>query len=107
MKKGAESLGITKSHLVFGSLFPLEFQVKVNRDLLQPLDRKVNPEIQPLVSEQLKSLHSQFASLIDKFQELEEEKCRRFKKLKSHQQEMKELSFVIQRRQRDLENMKE
>ncbi|XP_009470720.1 PREDICTED: keratin, type II cytoskeletal 1-like [Nipponia nippon] len=41
-----------------------------------------------------------------RYQELEEAKGRHCNELKSHQQEIEELSFVIQRRQRDLENMK-
>ncbi|XP_074931612.1 LOW QUALITY PROTEIN: keratin, type II cytoskeletal cochleal-like [Phalacrocorax aristotelis] len=41
-----------------------------------------------------------------RYQELEESKGRRCNEQKSHQQETEELSFVIQRRQRDLENMK-
>ncbi|NWU50004.1 K2C5 protein, partial [Dromas ardeola] len=41
-----------------------------------------------------------------RFQELEEAKGRCFNELKSHQQEIEELGFVIQRRQCDLENVK-
>ncbi|XP_029892966.1 keratin, type II cytoskeletal-like [Aquila chrysaetos chrysaetos] len=41
-----------------------------------------------------------------RFQELEEAKGRDCNELKSHQQEIEELSFVIQRRQCDLENVK-
>ncbi|NXW07184.1 K2C5 protein, partial [Fregetta grallaria] len=41
-----------------------------------------------------------------KYQELEEAKGRHCNELKSHQQEIEELSFVIQRRQCDLENIK-
>ncbi|XP_014811164.1 PREDICTED: keratin, type II cytoskeletal 1-like [Calidris pugnax] len=41
-----------------------------------------------------------------RFQELEEAKGRRSNELKSHQQEIEELGFVIQRRQCDLENVK-
>ncbi|XP_064330250.1 keratin, type II cytoskeletal 1-like [Phalacrocorax carbo] len=41
-----------------------------------------------------------------RYQELEESKGRRCNEPKSHQQETEELSFVIQRRQHDLENMK-
>ncbi|XP_067170044.1 keratin, type II cytoskeletal 7-like [Apteryx mantelli] len=41
-----------------------------------------------------------------RYQELEEAKGRLYNELKSHQQEIEELSFVIQRWQRDLENMK-
>ncbi|NXN75402.1 K2C73 protein, partial [Himantopus himantopus] len=41
-----------------------------------------------------------------RFQELEGSKGRHCNKLKSHQQEIEELSFVIQRRQCDLENVK-
>ncbi|XP_068266814.1 keratin, type II cytoskeletal 1-like [Nyctibius grandis] len=41
-----------------------------------------------------------------RFQELEEAKGRDCNELKSHQQEIEELSFVIQRRQCDLENAK-
>ncbi|XP_059688591.1 LOW QUALITY PROTEIN: keratin, type II cytoskeletal 7-like [Gavia stellata] len=41
-----------------------------------------------------------------RYQELEEAKGRHCNELKSHQQEIEDLSFVIQRRQCDLENMK-
>ncbi|KAM6231308.1 LOW QUALITY PROTEIN: keratin, type II cytoskeletal 7-like [Spheniscus humboldti] len=43
---------------------------------------------------------------IHRYQELEEAKGRHCNELKSHQQEIEKLSFVIQRRQCDLENMK-
>ncbi|NXH76882.1 K2C5 protein, partial [Hydrobates tethys] len=42
-----------------------------------------------------------------RYQELEEAKGRHCSELKSHQQETEELSFVIQRMQCDLENMKQ
>ncbi|XP_010222753.1 PREDICTED: keratin, type II cytoskeletal 1-like [Tinamus guttatus] len=41
-----------------------------------------------------------------RYQELEEAKGRRYHELKSHQQEVEELSLVMQRRQCDLDNMK-
>ena len=43
--------------------------VHVNKNLLQPLDVKIDPEIQHIRKqerEQMKSLNNQFASLIDK-----------------------------------------
>ncbi|KAM9265003.1 keratin, type II cytoskeletal 75-like [Morus bassanus] len=50
--------------------------VHVNESLLQPLDVKINPEIQHIRKqerEQMKSLNNQFASLIDKVQHLEQQ----------------------------------
>ncbi|XP_009878353.1 PREDICTED: keratin, type II cytoskeletal 1-like [Charadrius vociferus] len=50
--------------------------VHVNESLLQPLDVKINPEIQHVRKqerEQMRSLNNQFASLIDKVQHLEQQ----------------------------------
>ncbi|NXT31419.1 K2C5 protein, partial [Pelecanoides urinatrix] len=50
--------------------------VHVNESLLQPLDVKIDPEIQHIRKqerEQMKSLNNQFASLIDKVQHLEQQ----------------------------------
>ncbi|XP_010299344.2 keratin, type II cytoskeletal 8-like [Balearica regulorum gibbericeps] len=50
--------------------------VRVNESLLQPLDVKIDPEIQHIRKqerEQMKSLNNQFASLIDKVQHLEQQ----------------------------------
>ncbi|XP_069735060.1 keratin, type II cytoskeletal cochleal-like [Phaenicophaeus curvirostris] len=50
--------------------------VHVNESLLQPLDVKIDPEIQQIRKqerEQMKSLNNQFASLIDKVQHLEQQ----------------------------------
>ncbi|XP_072703189.1 LOW QUALITY PROTEIN: keratin, type II cytoskeletal 7-like [Ciconia boyciana] len=50
--------------------------VHVNERLLQPLDVKIDPEIQYIRKqerEQMKSLNNQFASLIDKVQHLEQQ----------------------------------
>ncbi|NXJ43631.1 K2C5 protein, partial [Ciconia maguari] len=50
--------------------------VHVNKRLLQPLDVKIDPEIQYIRKqerEQMKSLNNQFASLIDKVQHLEQQ----------------------------------
>ncbi|NXW50653.1 K2C5 protein, partial [Nyctiprogne leucopyga] len=50
--------------------------VHINESLLQPLDVKVDPEIQNIRKqerEQMKSLNNQFASLIDKVQHLEQQ----------------------------------
>lgn len=44
--------------------------------------------------------------LFCQYQELEEAKRKQCSELKSHQQEIEELSFVMQRWQRDLENVK-
>ncbi|KAI6062497.1 Keratin, type II cytoskeletal-like isoform X1 [Aix galericulata] len=50
--------------------------VHVNKSLLQPLDVKIDPEMQHIrrqEQEQLKSLNNQFACLIDKVQHLEQQ----------------------------------
>ncbi|NXY73499.1 K2C8 protein, partial [Glareola pratincola] len=50
--------------------------VLVNKSLLQPLEVKIDPEIQHIRKqerEQMKSLNNQFASLIDKVQHLEQQ----------------------------------
>lgn len=44
--------------------------------------------------------------LFCQYQDLEEAKRKQCRELKSHQQEIEELSFVMQRWQRDLENVK-
>ncbi|PKU35630.1 type ii cytoskeletal 4-like [Limosa lapponica baueri] len=118
--EGAVNLGDTAPHMGLGNAALKEGAllgagitgiraVLVNESLLQPLEVKIDPEIQHIRKqerEQMKSLNNQFASLIDKFQALEEAKGRRCNELKSHQQEIEELGFVIQRRQCDLENVK-
>ncbi|PKU34336.1 type ii cytoskeletal 5-like [Limosa lapponica baueri] len=83
--------------------------VQVDTTLLQPVHVEIDPQIQQVKNqekEQIKTLNNQFASFIDKYEQLQTTAGRHGDSLRNTKIEIQELTRNIQRLRAEIENVK-